>query len=40
MLAEGYGVEDISLILGVPVSNIRDLVAAMRDSGLLKEMFG
>lgn len=39
MLAEGYGVEDIALILGVPVSDVRALVVVMRDSGLFKEMF-
>ena len=39
MLTQGWGVEDISLSLSVPVADVRALVTAMRASGLLARVF-
>lgn len=37
-LRAGLGVEDIAVRLGVPVGVVRDLVAALRARGLLREV--
>ena len=39
MLTQGWGVEDISLSLSVPVADVRALVSALRASGMLAEIF-
>lgn len=39
MLQDGYGVEDISVIFGIDVAEVRRLVSAMRGSGMLAKMF-
>ena len=39
MLRDGYGVEDISVILEAPLSDVRNMVQVMRRSGVLAVMF-
>jgi hypothetical protein len=39
MLTQGWGVEDISLSLSVPVADVRALVTAMRAAGMLAEIY-
>jgi len=41
MLSQGFGVEDISVSLGVDVDSVRQLVRALRNSGRLSDvLFG
>ena len=34
-LRDGYGVEDIAVLAGVPASTVRDIAAALRRDGIL-----
>lgn len=41
MLRRGYGTEDVSVTLHVPIEDVRQLVRALRASGRLREtLFG
>ena len=34
-LRDGYGVEDITILTGIPASTVRDIAAALRRDGIL-----
>ena len=39
MLADGFGVEDITIRLGVDAEDVRRMISAMRISGKLNEIY-
>ena len=38
LLAEGYGTEDCAVILGIPIEDVRQVVALCRAAGTLRAL--